>query len=130
MWPKRKPISVACGAGVIGALDILDRIMSTEMNDLRLCESVPEVVTYCEKQSFKGVEKDNCSWTEAGSLHQGRYWVTKLRIACSQFDVQDFSLRDRVQRQWKVGIRNIDVAKGIAAVVQMVGLVSCSSDHY
>ena len=133
VWPKPLSVSVACKAGIPNALDLLESML--ESNDMRFEDSLQEVIHYCENNHSE-------VWTYSG----GDSITARLLNLCLETDelgdvacalklLSKASVHhsncndDNIVKEvlWKVGIRNLDVAKAIATVVCARGWESCSS---
>ena len=129
VWPKRLAVFVACKAGIPSALYLLESML--ESNDVRFDDSLREVIDYCENNHSK-------VWTYCG----GDSITARLLNLCLETDglgdvaralkllSKSSNYRSHFNKNivfWKVGIRNLDVAKAIATVVCARGWESCSS---
>ncbi|CAM6094926.1 unnamed protein product [Calypogeia fissa] len=145
VWPRKRSIPIACGAGIFGALDLIDPMLET--NDQQLCDSVHEVVCYCENNA-------STLWSRSGedgvtsrllnlcirtggsenimrvlnlmskTLHQGSH---TSKFGSRHVGLGDCHRAGNSDIPWKVGIRSVSVANGVALAVQKVGWEECSS---
>lgn len=103
IWPKALSITIACEVNVSSALDLLERTL--EISDPKFGEKLHDIVWYLS------------------NMMEDLLRIIKL---LSKF-VQSFFFSSRKDSCYKIGVRNAEVAKAIAGVVQIHGWESFSS---
>ena len=135
VWPKDISSSLACETSVSGALDLLE--CRLEISDSHFCDHLHRIVRYYENNVSRVWKQVLNHGSFAVTVHEDSVTprllhlcakasmvddlalVLKLLLVKTNFDVT-YMYEQRVAH-FRIGVRNFEVAKWIATVVQMYG---------
>ena len=125
VWPKRLSISVACEVGVSSALDLLES--SSQVTDPSFTEGLHQIVCYIRNNASQ-LWKAEAAATEDLVTPRILNLCVKTNVPEDVKQILQFLAKSiHFKPNLKGGVRNISVAREIAAAVQAFGWETFSS---